>query len=83
MLLRHVLGLGFAPLSYTAPAQDIEKKLEADLATIGVTILFAVGFITLEFGINDLIGEGSRARHGCHPGARYAWRGHPDEAGPL
>lgn len=57
-----------APLAYTAPAQDIEKKLEADVATIGWTILFAVGFITLEFGVNDLIGKGSWARHGCHPG---------------
>ncbi|GLC38929.1 hypothetical protein PLESTB_000462400 [Pleodorina starrii] len=35
--------------------QDIEAKLEADLVTIAVTILFAVGFISLEFGINDLI----------------------------
>ncbi|EFJ52158.1 hypothetical protein VOLCADRAFT_116195 [Volvox carteri f. nagariensis] len=35
--------------------QDMEAKLEADLTTVGVTILFAVGFISLEFGINDLI----------------------------
>ncbi|GLC63428.1 hypothetical protein PLESTF_000035100 [Pleodorina starrii] len=35
--------------------QDIEARLEADLVTIAVTILFAVGFISLEFGINDLI----------------------------
>lgn len=47
-----------AALNPIVPAtllQDIEKKLEADVATIGWTILFAVGFITLEFGVNDLI----------------------------
>ncbi|GLI68985.1 hypothetical protein VaNZ11_013521 [Volvox africanus] len=35
--------------------QDIEAKLEGDLVTIAVTIIFAVGFISLEFGVNDLI----------------------------
>eukprot|EP00198_Chlamydomonas_reinhardtii_P002672 XP_001692008.1 predicted protein [Chlamydomonas reinhardtii] len=43
------------PLVPTSLLQDIERKLEADLSTIAITIVFAMGFICLEFGVNDLI----------------------------
>ncbi|KXZ44264.1 hypothetical protein GPECTOR_70g495 [Gonium pectorale] len=43
------------PALPTTLLQDMEAKLEADLTTILVTITFVVGFIILEFGINDLI----------------------------
>ncbi|KAG2448257.1 hypothetical protein HYH02_006841 [Chlamydomonas schloesseri] len=43
------------PLVPASLLQDIEHKLEADLTTIAVTIVFAIGFICLEFGVNDLI----------------------------
>ncbi|GIL72946.1 hypothetical protein Vretimale_4594 [Volvox reticuliferus] len=55
----HPLSLAEAAV-YSPPLpptllQDIEAKLEGDLITIAVTIIFAVGFISLEFGVNDLI----------------------------
>ncbi|KAG2499834.1 hypothetical protein HYH03_002125 [Edaphochlamys debaryana] len=43
------------PVIPTSLLQDLESKLEADISTLCVTILFAVGFITMEWGINDLM----------------------------
>ncbi|GFR40423.1 hypothetical protein Agub_g997 [Astrephomene gubernaculifera] len=44
-----------SPLLPASLLRDVEARLGADLATLGLTVLFAVGFISLEFGINDLI----------------------------
>lgn len=48
------------PLVPTSLLQDIERKLEADLSTIAITIVFAMGFICL----GARAAEGGQLREG-------------------
>ena len=52
---------------------DIEQRLEADLPTIGLTVLFMVGLITYERGVQVRCGTRRlRSRGACSPHAAAA-----------